>query len=313
MGGIGPLQDVLHHLLELGPRQLHVQMLRAARIGGDEGEIDLRLHDGGELHLGFFGSLAQALQGHLVLGKIDSLILLELVDDPVHQALVDVVPAQMGVAVGGLDFNHSLADFEDGYVESAAAEIKYRNRFILFLVQAIGQCRCRRLVHDADHIQPGDLSGILGRLTLAVVEIGGHRNHGLLHFLTQVFLGRGTHLLQNHRRNLRRRIVPVAHLYMGIPIRGLADFVRDKLDLLLDFRILPPHEPLDGKNGVFRIGDRLTLGNLPDKTLRVLAHRNHRRREPASFRIGYHLGLAAFHDRNYGVRGAQVNSDDLAH
>jgi hypothetical protein len=37
----------------------------------------------------------------------------------------------------------------------------------------------RRLVHHANHIEPGDGSGILGRLSLLVVEVGRDRDYGM--------------------------------------------------------------------------------------------------------------------------------------
>jgi hypothetical protein len=54
---------------------------------------------------------------HRVLGEVDALVLLELVEDPVDDALVDVVAAEMRVAVGRLDLDDALADFEDRDVE----------------------------------------------------------------------------------------------------------------------------------------------------------------------------------------------------
>jgi hypothetical protein len=37
--------------------------------------------------------------------------------------MVEVVAAEEGVAVGGLHLEHAVADFEDGDVERAAAEV----------------------------------------------------------------------------------------------------------------------------------------------------------------------------------------------
>ena len=170
-GTDGALQNVFHHLLETRAGQLHLQVLRTGRIGRDERQIDFGFEQRGKLHLGLLGSFLEALQGHLVLRKIDAVFLLELVDDPVDDALVDVVAAQVGVAVGGLHFDHAVADFEDRDIERAAAEIVDGDGFVLLLVETVGQRGRRRLVDDAHDFQAGDLAGVLGGLALRVVEV----------------------------------------------------------------------------------------------------------------------------------------------
>ena len=136
--------------------QLHRQVLRAGRVGGDERQVDLGLHHRRELHLRLLRRLAQPLQRHAVLAEIDAVALLELVDDPLDDALVEVVAAQVRVAVGRLDLDDALADFEDRDVERAAAEVVDRDGLVLLLVEAVGQRRRGRLVDDAHHFEAGD-------------------------------------------------------------------------------------------------------------------------------------------------------------
>jgi hypothetical protein len=78
--------------------------------------------------------------------QVDALVLLELLEQPVDDPLVDVVAAEVGVAVGRLDLDDALADLEDRDVEGAAAEVVDRDRLVLLLVQAVGQRRGGRLV-----------------------------------------------------------------------------------------------------------------------------------------------------------------------
>ena len=125
---------------QLGPRQLLDQVLRTAGIGGDEGQVDLGLHGGGEFDLRPLRRVAQTLQRHLVAfaAQVEAFILLELVNQPVHQALVDVVAAQVGVAIGGFDFNHAFADFQNRNIKRSAAEVVHGDGLVLAL------CRVRR-------------------------------------------------------------------------------------------------------------------------------------------------------------------------
>ena len=69
--------------------------------------------------------------------------------EPVHQDVVDVVAAQVGVAVGGLDLDDAVADLEDRDVERAAAEVEDRDRLVLLLVEPVGERGRGRLVDDA--------------------------------------------------------------------------------------------------------------------------------------------------------------------
>ena len=90
-----------HQRLELGARQAHIEVLGAARVGGDIGQIDVRLLARGQLDLGLLGALFEALQRQGVLAQIDALILLELVGQEIHDAEIEVLAAQEGVPVGG--------------------------------------------------------------------------------------------------------------------------------------------------------------------------------------------------------------------
>ena len=65
----GPLQQVVDELLELGARQLHLQVLGTGLIRRDERQVDVGLHHRGELHLGLLRRFLQALQRHAVLRR----------------------------------------------------------------------------------------------------------------------------------------------------------------------------------------------------------------------------------------------------
>ena len=60
-----------------------------------------------------------------------------------------------------------------GDVERATAEVVDRDHLVLLLVEAVRQRGRGRLVDDAQHLEPGDLARVLGRLALRVVEVGG--------------------------------------------------------------------------------------------------------------------------------------------
>ena len=127
----------------------HLQVLRPAGVGRDERQVDVGLGLLRQVLLGLLARFLEALQGHRVLAQVDAVLLLELVGDVVDQHLVEVVAAQVRVAVGRLDLEDAVADVEDRDVERAAAEVEDGDLFVLLLVEAVSQRRGGRLVDDA--------------------------------------------------------------------------------------------------------------------------------------------------------------------
>ena len=117
------------------------------------------------------------------------LSLLELGHHPVDDGLVEVVAAEVRVAVGGLDLEDALAELEDGDVEGAAAQVEHEDRLVVLLVEAVGQRGRGGLVDDALDLEAGDLAGVLGGLALRVVEVGRDGDDRLGDLLAQVLLG----------------------------------------------------------------------------------------------------------------------------
>ena len=166
------LDEVGRHLLELGAAERLVEVQRAVGRGRDERQVDLRLLDLAELDLGLLGGLLEALRGHAVVAEVDAVGRLELLHEPVDDPLVPVVAAEVRVAVGRLDLEHAVADLEHRHVERAAAEVEHEDRLVLgALVEAVGEGGRGRLVDDPQHLEAGDLAGLLGGGALGVVEV----------------------------------------------------------------------------------------------------------------------------------------------
>ena len=293
--------------------QLHLQVLGTGGVGRDERQIDVGFEQGRKVHLGLFGSFLEALQGHLVLGKIDAVFFLKFGDDPIDDALVDVVAAQVGVAVGGFDFDHAFADFENRDVERAAAEIVDGDGFVLDLIQAVCQRGRGGLVDDAHDFEARDLAGILGGLALRIVEVGGHGDHRLGDLLAQIGLGGFLQLGEDHRRNFGRRVLLAHDVHAGVAVLPASDLVGHHLHLFRDFVEAASHETFDGENRVFRIGDGLALGNLSDQALAALGERHNGRSGALTFLIRNYRRLAGFHHGYARVGRAQIDANNLSH
>ena len=117
------------------------------------------------------------------------LLALELGHHPVDDGLVEVVAAEVRVAVGRLDLEHAVAEVEDGDVEGAAAQVEHEDGLVVLLVEAVGERGRGRLVDDALDLEAGDLAGVLGGLALRVVEVGRDGDDRLVDLLAEVLLG----------------------------------------------------------------------------------------------------------------------------
>jgi len=309
------LDEIIHQLLELGPRQLHHQVLRPAGVRRDERQIDLGLLRGRELDLRALGRFLEALQSHAVLFQVYPLVLFELLDQPIHDPQVEVVAAQEGVAVGGLDLKHSIADLEDGDVEGAPAQVVDRNPLILLFVQAVGQRGGRRLVDDAEHVEARDLAGVLSGLPLAVVEVGGHRDDCFRHRLAQVVFRSLLHLLEDHGRDFGGAVTLPADLDVRVTVRGGHHLVGKAFQRFAYFLgvILPPDQALDRVDGVLRIRDGLALRDLAHQSFALLGESHHRRSGSIPFRVGDDDGVASRHDGHAGVRCPKIDSNYFTH
>lgn len=151
-------------------------MLGARSVGGDVGEVDVGLGGRRELDLGLLGGLANTLDRHAVLGKIESRLLLELGDDVVDELDVKVLSSEVGVSVGRLDLEDTVLHLEDRDIKGSSSEIVDGDQASVGAVESVSEGGGGGLVDDAENVESGDGSGVLGGLTLGVVEVGGNGN-----------------------------------------------------------------------------------------------------------------------------------------
>ena len=264
--------------------------------------------------LAFSRRLVEALQRHRVLTQVDALVALELGDHPVDDRLVEVVAAEVVVPVRRLDVVDALAELEDGNVERPAAEVEDEDRVLgALLVEPVRESCRRRLVDDAKHVEAGDLAGVLRRLALRVVEVGRDGDDGVRHRLAEVGLGVRLELLEDHRRDLLRRVLLAVRLHADVVVRALGDLVRDDLHLLGDLVELAPHEALDREHRVLRVRDLLALRRSADEPLPVTPEGDDGRSRASALGVRDDGGLGSFEDCHARVRRPEVDSDGLCH
>ena len=313
----GALEKIVAQLFHLGAGQFGADVFGAGGVGGDEGEIDFVSLGAGEGDLGLFRLFLDALEGVGLFAEVHAVLAFELVENPVHDPVVPVVAAQMGVAIGGFDLENAVADFQDRDVEGAAAQVINRDFLVFLLVESVGQRGRGRLVNNAQDLQAGDASGVLGGLALGIVEIGGDGDDRLGDLFAQAHFGVGLELGEDHGRNFRRAELLgfAVHLdFHGDVAVGAGDhFVRDALEFLLHFAEFTAHEAFDGIDRVAGVGDGLPLGGVADQAFAGLGEGDHGRCGAFAFRVFQNHRFAAFHDGHARVGGSEINADNLRH
>jgi len=187
------------------------------------------------------------LQRHGVFAQVKPCVfVLKLIGKPINDGLVEVITAEVGVAVGAFHLKHVVADFKNGDVERATAQVVHRHLlvFVLF-VKPIRQRSSGRLVDNAQHLEPCNLAGLLSCLTLAVAKVGRYGNHRLAHGLPQILLSGLLHLLKNDSRNFLRRVQAVVNFYARRAAVTLHHRVGYALYLCLHLAPRLAHKPLD--------------------------------------------------------------------
>ena len=203
----------------------------------------------------------------------------------------------MVVAVGGLHLNGGeavviLADLQQGHIESAATEVEDQNGFVfLALFEAISQCGRGRLVDDTQNVQACDGAGVLGGLTLSVVEVCRAGDHGVGDRLAEVGFGIALQLHQHLCGNLLRS--PLLAVDFNGPVGA--------------------HVALDGADGAVDVGHSLTLGNFADEDFTGLAERHDGRRGASAFSVHDNGGLATFKSCDAGIGSTQIDANCASH
>ena len=289
--GHGAGQQIAGHHLELRAGQSDIQVMGPVLAHRDKGQVQLGGGRTGKLLLGLFRLLLQPSHGGGVAGQVDAVRLFELRHRVLHDALVKVIAAQMGVAAGGKHRKGAILDLNDGHVKGAAAKVVNKDLLGGFVVQTVGHSGGGGLVDDAQHVQPRNAACILRGLALAVIKISGHGDNGFGDRLTQIALGVPADLGKDHG----------ADLLWG---KILAVNVRP---------VVRAHVPLDAGDRAPGICGDLALCRAAHQPLTVLGKCHHAGGGTLALCIGDDHRLAALHYRHTGIGRTQINADHFAH
>src|SRR6202021_4187720 len=100
----------------------------------------------------------------------------KLCNNPIHDPIIPVVPTEVSIAVRRLHLENAFTNLQNRNIKCTTAKIIYGNFFVLLLIEAVGQRRCRRFVDNTKHLHAGNSASVLCRFPLWVVKIGWYRD-----------------------------------------------------------------------------------------------------------------------------------------
>ena len=263
----------------------------------------------------------------------------EFINEVVDETVIEVLTTQVSVTGCGLDLEDTLLDGEERNIEGTTTKIEDEDVALTLnlLVETVGNGSSGGLVDDTEDVEASNQTGILGGLSLRIVEVGRDSDNGVVDGATEVGLGSLAHLGEDHGGDL----LGCEGLLLALELNlddGLATTVDDLegevLHIGLHFRIgeLASNQPLRVEDGVVGVHGNLVLGGISDQTLGV-GEGNERGCCPVTLVIGndfatvikrlvsmlmsFWVGIASLpvltEDTNARVRGAQVDTDSADH
>jgi len=223
---------------------------------------------------------------------------------------------------GSKEFPAILTVFLLGSRLSASANkftTKVKNKRIelafAFLIKPVGNRGSSRLINNAQDVQPGNSTSILGFLTLCIIEVGGDCDDRILDADTQIGLGDRLHLLKNHGGDLGRiellGAVLGLHLNLGLSLAVIEDAEREVGHVFLKLGIAEgaPNHTLGIKYGGTRISGSRGFRGVANQSLSVRKS-NHGRDCTCAGVRGDDLNAIILPDSNAGEGGSKINTNN---
>ena len=312
LDGTHGLTEVVHvELLETGTSDLGVE------VDTLEERIDLNvsLSGGGKGSLGTLAVGSQTTESTLGSGDILVVLSLELADEVLDESVIEIFTTEVSITGSGLDLEDTVLNGEEGDIEGTTTEIEDENVLLaLLLVETVGNSGGGGLVDDTEDVEASDGSGILGSLSLRIVEVSGDGDDGVLDFLADVGLGDLLHLGEDHGGDflsgegllltlvgdLDGRLVVVA----GVKLEGPV------LHIALDGRIaeLTTNQTLGVEDGVLGVHGDLVLGGVTNETLGI-CEGDVGGSSSLTLIVGDNLNTLILPNTNAGVGGTQIDTN----
>jgi len=323
LGDVGILKDLLnwgHALSEVGSAKF--LELGTGKVGGvvltfSEGLAeDFGLESSGKDALCLLALGAETTESTGISLNADAGLLLEVSNAVVDDAVIEVLTTKMSVTVSGLDLEDTVLNGEEGDIESATTEIEDEDVSLTFtlFVETVSDSGSGGLVDDSLDVETSDLTGVLGSLTLGVIEVSGDSDDSILDGLAEVGLSDFLHLDEDHGGDLFSLELLDLSLELdddhGLVVSTGLNFEGPKLAISLDDLVLElsADKTLGVEDGVGGVSGGLVLGGVSDEAL-FLSEGNVGRGGVDTLIVSDDFNFVVLEHTNAGVGGSEINTD----
>lgn len=195
---------------------------------------------------------------------------LKLLDEVVDKTVVEILTTQVSVTSRGFDFENTLLDGEERDIERSSAQIEDEDVPFTdhLLVETIGDRSSGRFVDDTEDVESGNRAGILGCLTLGIIEICGNGDDSVGNGGAEIRLCRFLHLQKYHGGDFFGRLKNEISIRMLVQIETTYEFLL--LATVLDFNVRLASLVDDLEGEMLHIGlDFCVLKLATDQTLSI--------------------------------------------
>ena len=92
---------------------------------------------------------------------------LELLDEVVDETVIEILTTKVSVTSGGLDFEDTLLDGQEGNIESSSSEIEDEDVALTNgLIETVGDSSSSGLIDDTEDAKARDGTSVLGSLAV---------------------------------------------------------------------------------------------------------------------------------------------------
>mgnify|MGYP003924115677 CR=1 FL=1 len=143
---------------------------------------------------------SESSEGSWVLSDIETSLLLEVSHAEIDKLVIEIFSTKMGMSVGSLNFEDTFLNGEEGDIESTTSEIEDEDVLLLsgLFIKTVGNSGGGWLVNDSKNVNTRDGSGILGGLSLGIVEISWDSDDSRFNFFTEISFSDFLHLDEDH-------------------------------------------------------------------------------------------------------------------
>ena len=238
-----------------------------------------------------FCRFTDTLHSRHIFSHIDLMFEFDITTEILCNAFIKIVAAQMIITACRQNFNHTITDFNDGNVESTAAQVIYHDLLLISMIQTISKgCTCR-FVDDTQYIQTCNSTSVFCCLSLRVIEIRRYSDNCICDGFAQIVFCILTQFAQDHRTDFRRSIFCIVDIYIPVCTHGT----------------------LYRADGTLTVHNSLTLRSITHKAFTVFCKSHDRRCCALAQFIRDDHRSAAFDHGNAAIGCTEVDTDCFSH